>query len=390
MNKVYNNIEKIIIHAGYHKTATTSIQETLFQNKDLLLRKGIYYPHLWWKNNGVVIYSLFSRYKYSYHVHVSKGHTPEDIDDFNSNMINSLLGDKRLLNCKVLVFSGEDIGLLKCDEIEKMKLFLGSHFPESEVEIHFGVREHINYAASLYQQMIQDSTITTNDYERIIEIAEGLYSSRITHFEKVFGQKQIRVHNFDEMLVFTDGPVGYFLNRIMQLTPSETRSLRIKHENTSVSNHAIELISYINEKYPLYIDGKLSSMRKLHDIRGLLSLDGSKYTLPDEVVNKLKQKSQDDLCWIEKNYHIKFNRISKRVNEKEYSIQYFSQLRELFQTCSDALKLAICCFVNEKYSDPSNKNYDSFSNLSSYFRKVLEEQGGMEKMNSVSAFDAMK
>ena len=35
---------KVVFHLGLHKTATTSFQTILFNNRDNLLRNGIYYP----------------------------------------------------------------------------------------------------------------------------------------------------------------------------------------------------------------------------------------------------------------------------------------------------------------------------------------------------------
>jgi hypothetical protein len=37
-------MRKLVIHAGFHKTGTTSIQNFSYQNHDKLLTNGIYYP----------------------------------------------------------------------------------------------------------------------------------------------------------------------------------------------------------------------------------------------------------------------------------------------------------------------------------------------------------
>ncbi len=37
--------KQLIIHAGFPKTGTTSLQEALSANRQILLANGIYYPH---------------------------------------------------------------------------------------------------------------------------------------------------------------------------------------------------------------------------------------------------------------------------------------------------------------------------------------------------------
>ena len=55
-------IKQLIIHAGYPKAGSTSIQETMYRHQEKLNLKNLYYPHspLWKSNHGKPLSILFA------------------------------------------------------------------------------------------------------------------------------------------------------------------------------------------------------------------------------------------------------------------------------------------------------------------------------------------
>ena len=86
-NKKKTKIKEIILHVGLHKTATASIQRTLYLNDELLKKKDYLYPKCWPYNHSIPIYSAFCDHPENYHINIKKKYSKEDIKKIVSGKI---------------------------------------------------------------------------------------------------------------------------------------------------------------------------------------------------------------------------------------------------------------------------------------------------------------
>ena len=75
-------MKELILHVGFHKTATGSFQATCAKNRELLDDQGIYYPSFSLvnkvtNNHSAPIASLFTKGPSSLRVNVTQGHERE-------------------------------------------------------------------------------------------------------------------------------------------------------------------------------------------------------------------------------------------------------------------------------------------------------------------------
>ena len=73
-------IKNIFLHIGIHKTASTTIQNTLYLERSKLIETGVLYPafkarNIDISNHSIPFYSLFNKHPEKYHFNVSHGFT---------------------------------------------------------------------------------------------------------------------------------------------------------------------------------------------------------------------------------------------------------------------------------------------------------------------------
>jgi hypothetical protein len=63
-------MRNLILHIGMHKTGSSSIQQILFENREVLLKHDCYYPESILMNHSHSLYTLFSSHAEKYHINV--------------------------------------------------------------------------------------------------------------------------------------------------------------------------------------------------------------------------------------------------------------------------------------------------------------------------------
>ena len=276
-------MKQIIIHAGFHKTATSSIQKTCAKNKDKLQELGFYYPlfnldRRVIPNHSIPFYSLFSSNPDKYHVNVRWGAKTSEVNKKYEEQLNHILEQKYN---KILI-SGEDISILSQLELNKIRKKIQSHAYDIRVIIF--VRRPLSSVNSVIQQRIKDGSSIETEY--------GNYKTRINKIQKIKSVfPEAEFFSFRESCNHKYGPVGYFLEII---GVSKFSHLEFIKNNQSASDQAIRLISFINKEQPLFINGKISSVRKSGDTNKLLQIKGDKFQLNKNELTKFKNKISEE------------------------------------------------------------------------------------------------
>jgi hypothetical protein len=147
------------LHIGYHKTASTSIQQSLAANQQQLLANGIKYPIFKGsspglktiKNHSIPIYSAFCEDPYSYHINMRLLGSKTAIDLANKGYIEQL--KEELKESSNIFLSGEDVSMLTVNAMRQFLDFVMGY--GYTIKSFAFVREPYAYACSVIQQLIQ-------------------------------------------------------------------------------------------------------------------------------------------------------------------------------------------------------------------------------------------
>ena len=255
-------MKEVIIHAGLHKTGSTSIQRSLFFNQQILKRNGYQFLDVIkpdkrkLKNHSSAIINLFRDNPEDHYLNKINDWDAIEVKEFYCNQLDSAiekLGEKKLL------ISGEGISSLNEDGLERLK----DYFKGFNIRIFVYVRDP--YEAMCYR--LQD--VITNGVKRPLAKLSPEHSRihkasiMIEAFKNVFPDTEF--YSFDESLQ-QGGPVNKFFNI---LGISDLNDLNEYRNNKGLSNKLARLGEYINNIEPFRVNDKTNPFRSYFRLKDL-------------------------------------------------------------------------------------------------------------------------
>jgi len=375
--------KQIVIHCGFHKTASSSIQYSLADNRKKLKKLGYYYPEMRFDNKlfynqSIPLYGLFTTHPEKFQHYVI--HNQFDPTQVNKK-IKALL-DENCFRYDRLIFSDEFISSLNKDELVKLK----KHFETLgfDIRIITFVRDPCNLFTSQIQQRIPSNTIQT--MLDAVDKVQGSHS-KVSRLMAVFGSA-VEFHCFEKACQFEGGPAAYFFNL---LALKRNVSFKYKSVNESRSNHAVRLISYINEN-------KGKQIFRRQDLFDLYEIKGNKFVLNksemaqvetslvdarnkvadilgDDFFLPINFSSRDDLAWKKQQLSTVISLIPK-LKKPIALLIYFYFLQEKTVSPDQLEKIEIC--INKTFPNtvnPGEKSVIRNKAKTKRFRKLILHVG---------------
>lgn len=351
-------MRKLILHVGAHKTGTSTIQKNLSLIPKLEWDSaGCIYPIF---NNGfsnifnhsIVIYSLFSKHADKYHMNLKFGFD----DQSKVNVLNEkyLQQMDTLFNKskETIILSGEDIGVLSENELKELKSFFISRYDVTDFQVIYSVREHVSYLNSDLQETIKGGQTLKAFTQLKVRAVEHIYQNTISKFLGVFGGTSLNVYSFELAIKEQAGLTKFFINNfIPELHLCDFEEVK---SNESLSYEATELISYINEKLPFYVDGVLSKGRETNDLIPLWEIKGEKFTIDCEA-----DLFEEDKKWLLNNFNINYlidMHPKKDLNKNYWSIESLNYLESAMALLPEKILNLIIEFLKIKAFEASEPN----------------------------------
>ena len=379
-------MKQVIIHVGFHKTATTSIQQSCSMNRDKLAERGFYYPkfHLDQRlinnnfsiNHSIPFYSLFTSEPEKYHINVRLGLDPNKVNKEYEQQLNQILEQK----IEKIIISGEDICGLSQIELERMKKKISSY--GYDIRIIVVIRSPLSSMTSSIQEIVKNGyTIEDIRYHQ----NPNILKTRIETIESVFPQTDF--FPFQDLLQHKNGPVGFFWETIGVANFS---NLEVFRTNNSISDQATRLIDFINKEQPFFLDifkKKLNPLRRNRDTVPIHKLKGDRFQLNEHELNQfrdeLDQANQYLLTKFNTSFCDKKAYCSLEQKDKIWSKEQIEQLKVIISELDDNIKIIaydyfknIICLDKEK--------------LSYIFSKKIQKSRFLEtlmKILGISAYD---
>ena len=222
-------MKKVIIHCGFHKTASSSIQRTLFENEALLRKHKINLLKIkdakgnFFINHSPPIVSAFMDNPDSflenikYNLNVKKENT-KYISEIKSQISS-------LANNETLLISGEGISELSHNSMHDFtKLFIGF-----EILVICYVRDSYGFYCSAIQERVKSGTLN------LLNAPLLKRSQSANKLKKYFNN--ISFFSFSDACNYKGGPVKHFLDQII----CNNEKFKIEKTNESISNKLTRL-----------------------------------------------------------------------------------------------------------------------------------------------------
>jgi len=271
---------RLKLHVGLHKTATTSIQQTLSRNRDLLAQNGWSYPVVLnerdrqFPNHAMPFYAAFLESYRGRQQLLSRGYE----ESWARPMFRERLAEAVRSGDRVLM-SGEGISLLAAPELAEVRRF----FDDLGVALDpiCFVRSPSEMAASGMQENIKHGHKFMLKPVRKFDAIERL-KAELGHLE---------TYPFARAKRHPLGPVGFFIET---LGLGDPEAFEIFRKNDSMSDRATRLIGFVNRVQPISADRKPNPHRFYDDARPLWDLPGRKFVFTEGEQQVLYERIMEE------------------------------------------------------------------------------------------------
>ena len=285
-------MNEVILHVGFAKTASTSIQNALAQNRDVLRKAGVSYARFTLDGKEITNHSLALTYLFTergktHHVHVKKGLDEEDQRARAQAELDKALNE----SAGKLVISSETIPFLTREELENfLEFFVSRGFSLRVIGL---VRPTVAFLSSLSQQYVKTGKpLRVSKNKSPMKLCE--------HLTRSFSGAEL--YSFKDACAHEGGPVAFFLDKI------GVKSLNLQDDkvsNAAWSDNAIRLCSYINTHTPVVSAGALNPLRKNRDIVMFSRIGGPRFSLTTNEIDVAAFENEID--WLVKHYGESFS-----------------------------------------------------------------------------------
>ncbi len=348
------NNKKLILHIGMPKTGTTTIQQTLYESRDMLLKNGISYPDCGTPFHNDTFAPIFSNSTYTIPYYMHRGFTEEnhvekrnELLELWENILTSNLKETTIISTEL------PVNLLEENEIYDLHEFLKKYFDEIRLVI------YLRYPQEFMISMLQEYTktglidvnnkyIASNDFNaNIKEILDMFKNEQIIRFyrnaikwvEKFSDNAVVRVFDkkhFYKNDLFKDFAVAAGIDA------NVVKNLKVVNSNESIGEKSVAFLDLLNQKYPQIVDGKLNSTRGLNNNMGIpmhifKNLEDKKFSLEVflnrdqadvlnyyiDYFNEMFEETYNEMVW---DKIVPSTKIEKFFPVEDIDVEYFVDL----------------------------------------------------------------
>jgi hypothetical protein len=347
------SVKTIYLHIGLHKTATSSIQNTLKSTSNILkeMGGGFLFEDKLLSNYNLYFLSLFFNPSNLSNINLALQTDLNQVEEFNKHIKSHIYSNLRKTKCKTAIYSAEALsGAKDMNVLNIMKAFFAELVPNANIKIVVYVREIVSYENSRVQQEIKVGSQSYNGYvKRFKKENYSLYETRLKVYLDCFGRDKIIIRKFEDACKHEFGPVGDFLETC-GVPKDGISTLQIENANESLSDKSIEIIDYINTQVPLKIGNELNMGRFMFDTKFLNKIKGDKFALKPEDTKQLLENCISDKKWLKKNFGIEYPSEVKirKQNAKLYDDQYVKDIKYAVKRSSKFINFLVYDFICKK------------------------------------------
>jgi len=368
--------KKIIIHVGFHKTGSSSIQhffrDVLKKNKTNKLA----YPKFYNKftgnysyNHSTALFSIYSSKWREYHINKKLKLSAINLEKLNQDYKDQF---RKFLNecaADTIVLSGEDLSILPKQELKNLLEDLRSNFNNGNFECK--VIAYTRHPLRLFISEVQQSVKGGLSLDQAINVrlrnASILFLNKLESLKDVFGDG-LEIFEFENAVTYSGGLVKHFIDNAGLNSYFEASQRFSYISNEGYSLEALELLSAINVNIPLFIDGNLSELRKGNDFLMFQSIKGVKFSVSSNVQDAFYSRSANSIEVLRNNYGLDYNLERVEVFDLMWNEKSCLDLKMLFPKLKKEFRQVILWYFQAKFIELKNEN----SNCAVTYLRVLK------------------
>ena len=322
--------QRIILHAGLHKTGTTSVQENCFRHRDLLLQHGVEYPVFSFRERQIINHSdplagVFSSRPRAYGMARRQGveDDPAEASTAFTGQLNKILAEPR---GTTLLLSAEMVSDFNANDMQALRRRLQDATDDFHVIAY--VRSPQSSLASILQQRALAGSAV--DPHKLV----NLVGQRFKRLRQGFGDI-LQLYNFHEAAVEDGGLVGHFF-RALGLPQATVDGLEFSRANPKMPMEAYRLMQAINRAYP--VDGVASHgvKRHYHDLRPLYALPGQPFRIECLQDQALSEALASQSQWLATELGWEFPEVSHHTPEPLWQTPTLLELETAISTLGNS------------------------------------------------------
>lgn len=211
---------KLIIHIGTEKTGTSSIQDSLQRNRDILIQNGYFFSQCGGvKNNLMFPLYCMDESRDDPYFRNNKINTLEKRQEFKRNFEQSFKNEISAIpnNIHTVIISSEHFHslLINQSEVDLMKNLVAKHF--SDIKIVCYLREQVETCVSHYSTVIKSGL--TPDFKEFISNCSSSnpyynYLSLLDRWASIFDYKNIIISKYIRQLLVEEDIIKDFYSKI--------------------------------------------------------------------------------------------------------------------------------------------------------------------------------
>jgi len=297
-------IQNILLHIGVHKTASTTIQNTLYNEREKLAGKGILYPafkagSIAISNHSIPFYSLFCKKPEIFHFNVSHGYvTPETINRLHDEYRQQLETQIKGFSGDTLIISAEDISLLEKSDLNQLRDYL---IAITQPQVIISVVMMCRHPVSKFRSALQGSVCAFGlTIEKATQNHLGrthLYRNLVTCIAEVFGGQSIILIKYEDAVSHPFGPAGALLAAKHHDLPNKIKPALL-HDNPTRNYETFVLLNAINQTCYHNSDYELQPQRMVVLNQFFREMPGQKFMLPEGLSKKVWEILSEDANWL--------------------------------------------------------------------------------------------
>jgi len=366
-----NSEKKLYLHIGIWKTGTTSIQNVLYANKELLSQKGVLYPSI--SANHTFLASAFHQDPDKFIVARSKNIFGKSLVRWHKESIDKF--EKEIEPYEEVVVSSEFLLDIAKDKLNELKDYLSNIFSTITVIVY--MRHPVDHVSSAINEQLKQGHYKLEEAYKIH--GRAVEYEKVDNWVKVFGKKNIVMRPFEREQFINNDIVDDFLSLIFDdnnLPKIEKIGLE---KNQTISFAAVLLA---NSR----IEDGLEGLKKI-----LPSIKGIPYKAPQCVVQQAKKNVEKYLETYQVDFGLKFVKeydtaVNTPNSEKIWSEETIASIAKILdknemvigRLQSDNHRLNALLNINEGKKEAaeyffemaikSGENYESFRDFSIFLK----------------------
>jgi hypothetical protein len=298
--------KKLIIHAGMHKTGTSSIQGTLFLNREYLEHYGINYPLIGLAHDPEVGQR---------HLHLSNMLKRHEFDEVKFKQV---ILELNALDAHTVVISHEDI--FRKDIVVKGIELLNETF---DVSLILYVKDPIIYFNDKYKEWVRRRECKLEPGDFVLAHLDYLaWHNILPIWEKHIGKKNIYIREFSPSKVKGADFISDFYQKLIEISKCPVDTSRLEYAprtNESLSNDQIlmKLMALQNNQS----DSKNIANPPDEKMTTQSEYQSRPLVLSRECARQIKAKSWHALHHLKVNYGCTVN--MQKIDEYNFDSKFF-------------------------------------------------------------------